>query len=297
MDMQGLKITTGGFTLSALVAALCFLHSPLAAAHARWDLNGVVKPRTNDTGLKSDPCGGAARTTTPATFAPGQMLEVTFEETVNHTSHFRIAFSPMGDSGFDNNVLLDNIPDNMGADVTTQHLFHAFITLPMQACDACTLQLIQVMTDNPATPSNYYSCSDIKLVSGGGTTPTPTPTPIPTTTPTPAPTPSPTPLPALTDLKQIAQNLLDDFTAADTDKNNALTLAEAQTVLPGLAQEIFSTLDSNHNGALSKEELNTVVNPPATTQPKAAASIEWITLLGFLPFALWRVRKSRDRSI
>ncbi|MBI3776692.1 MAG: lytic polysaccharide monooxygenase [Gammaproteobacteria bacterium] len=296
--MQRLKTTMGGFTLSAAVAALLFLHAPLATAHARWDLNGVVKPRTTATGLKSDPCGGAARTTAPVTFAPGQTLEVTFEETVQHLSHFRIAFSQAGDAGFDSNVLLDNIVDNLGPETPLNHLFRATITLPMLTCDACTLQLIQVMVDNPAAPSNYYSCSDIKLVNGGGTTPTPTP--IPTITPTPVPTatpvpmPTPTPLPALTDLKQIAQNLLEDFVIADTDKSNSLTLSEAQMVLPGLALDSFSNLDSNLNGMLSKEELNAAINPSAKNQTKAAASMEWITLLGLLPFALRRVRKSRD---
>jgi hypothetical protein len=294
--MQGLKITSGSFTLSALVAALCFLHSPLAAAHARWDINGIVKPRDTSpqANLKTAPCGtniGSpigtngdtyVRTSTPVTFTPGQTIEVTFEETVEHKSYFRIAFSAADDAGFDANILANDIQDNMATG-----LFHAFITLPMQACDACTLQLIQVMTDSN---TNYYSCSDIKLVSGGGTTPTPTPTPTPTTTPAP----TPTPLPALTDPKQIAQTLLEDFAVADTDKNNSIELAEAQALLPGLAQDIFSNMDSNHNGSLSKEELEAAINPPATAQPKAkAASMEWITLLTLLPFALRRLRKNR----
>jgi len=306
--MQGLKITSGSFTLSALVAALCFLHSPLAAAHARWDINGIVKPRDTSlqANLKTAPCGtnigsnivdtGApyVRTNTPVTFTPGERIEVTFQETINHPGHFRIAFSPANDADFNTNVLLDNIPDTMGTETPLPHLFRATITLPNKSCDACTLQLIQVMTDSN---TNYYSCSDIKLASGGGTTPTPTPTPTPTTTPAPSPTPTttpaptPTPLPALSDPKQIAQILLEDFAVADTDKSNSITLAEAQAVLPRLALEIFSNLDSNHNGSLSKEELEAVVNP---AQPKAkAASMEWITLLTLLPFALRRLRRNR----
>jgi len=298
--MRGLKTTMGDVTLSAAaVAALLFLHAPLVEAHARWDLNGVVKPRTNSTGLKTDPCGGAVRTTTPATFAAGQTLEVTFEETVNHPGHFRIAFSPAGDVGFNTSVLLDNIPDTMGLETPLPHLFRTTITLPTKPCDACTLQLIQVMTDSN---SNYYSCSDIKLVTGSVITPTPTPIP------TPAPT----------DPKLIAQNLLDDFAVADADKSGTLTLAEAQMILPGLALDIFTGLDSNHDGTLSKDELNAVINPPATTptptptptnntssgtsdtkpQPSAAAaSMEWTALLAMLPFALRRRRKSRDLSV
>ena len=301
--MQVLKKSLGMITSSTAVAALLFLYAPLVEAHARWDINGIVKPRDSSetANLKTAPCGtnigspigtnGATyvRTTTPVIFATGQTIEVTFQETANHPGHFRIAFSPASDADFNTHVLLDNIPDNMGPETALPHLFRATITLPTQACDACTLQLIQVMTDSN---SNYYSCSDIKLVTGSGTTPTPTPTPIPTSTPTPAPTP--TPLPALTDPKQIAQILLDDFAATDTNKDGALTLAEAQAVLPALPLEIFSNLDSNHNGALSKDELNSAINPPATTQPKAAAaSLEWITLLTGLPLAWRRLRKTR----
>ncbi len=279
--MYGFRTALGEFTFGAALAALIFSHAPPAAAHARWDLNGVVKPRNTSTGLKTDPCGGATRTTTPVTFIPGQTLEVSFEETINHASHFRIAFSPQGDLNFNNNVLLDNIPDNLGSETPLPHLYRAVITLPTQACDACTLQLIQVMTDNPAAPSNYYSCSDIKLATGGGTTPTPTPTPTST--------PLPTPPPALTDLKQIAQNLLEDFAVADTDKSNALTLDEAQSILPGLTSTAFSKLDANTNGTVSQAELNTVINPPKpATNASAAASMEWIALLGLLPFALRR---------
>lgn len=300
---QLLKVTMRGFIFSTVMITLFFLCSPLASAHARWDPNGIVKPRdpSDLANLKSQPCGTNVRTATPATFTPGQVLEVTFQETVQHLSYFRIAFSPAGDTGFDNNVLSDKISDDQGTLTATPHLFRTTITLPMQTCDACTLQLIQVMVDNPNSPSNYYSCSDIKLVNGGGTTPTPTP--VPTPMPTPVPTSTPTPSPALTNLKLIAQNLLDDFSVADIDKNSLLSLAEAQTILPGLALNIFTTLDSNLNGTLSKEELNLVINPPAanptptSTTKSSAASTEWITLLALLPFALRRLRKSRNRSI
>lgn len=276
MEMRGPGKTLGGMTLGAAIAALLFLHPMPATAHARWDLNGIVKPRTTATGLKADPCGVAARSTAPATFAPGQTIEVTFEETINHPGHYRIAFSPANDQGFNTNVLLNNIPDNMGAETPMPHLFHAVITLPMQACDACTLQLIQVMSD---TNSNYYSCSDIKLVAGnsgngssGGGTATP---PVPT------------------DPKEIAQNLLEDFSAADADQNNVLTLTEAQTILPGLKLDLFSALDANHNGTLTTTELNAIIPSSALTPaPKAkataAAGVEWVTLLALLPFALLR---------
>lgn len=276
--MQGFKITLGNFTLNAAIAALFLSHTPVAAAHARWDPAGIVKPRNADANLKGDPCGAVPRTTTPATFAPGQTIEVTFQETVNHPGHFRIAFSPANDQGFNSNILLDNIPDTMGPETPTPHLYRSVITLPMQPCDACSLQLIQVMTDSN---TNYYSCSDIKLATGSSPTPTP------------APSPTPTPLPASTDIKEIAQNLLDDFLLADTDKSSTLTLDEAQLILPGLKLAQFSTLDKNSNGTLTTAELKATITPPVNTETKAsAASVDWTTLLMLVPFALRRIKKS-----
>lgn len=126
-------------------------------AHARWKLDGPTPPRNASNGLKTAPCGNVTRTNMPATFSPGETIEVEWEETINHPGYFRILFSPQGDQGFDNNVLLDNIPE-----VPAIKFYKANITLPNITCDACTLQLIQVMTDRPNDPF-YYSCADIRL--------------------------------------------------------------------------------------------------------------------------------------
>lgn len=135
-------------------------------AHARWSLEAgsLVMPRSNSTGLKEPaPCGGVARTISPVVLKSGDTVEVQFEETVNHTGHFRIAFSPAVDAGFDQNVLVDNIPE-----VTTTRDYTQTITLPDIACDDCTLQLIQFMS---ATNTNYYSCADIQLTATGAPPP------------------------------------------------------------------------------------------------------------------------------
>ena len=44
------------------------------------------------------------------------------------------------------------------------------------------------------------------------------------------------------------------FTAADTDRDGSLTLAEAQAGLPTLAEK-FSSVDSNSDGKISTDEL------------------------------------------
>jgi len=148
--------------------SLLFSISQSLFAHSRWSLTGLVKPRTNATGLKEPaPCGGVARTNTPVVLKSGSTVEIQFEETINHPGHFRIAFSPTADAGFDENILQDNIPE-----VSATRFYTQTVTLPNIECDDCTLQLIQVMTDR-SPPSNYYSCADIQLTTTTGTPPAP----------------------------------------------------------------------------------------------------------------------------
>jgi len=164
-----MKISNHSNYLSMLVIALLLPLMPASAfAHVRWALDSVTPPRTNDTGLKANPCGGVARTARSTIFSAGQTIEVRFEETINHPGHYRIAFSPADDLNFDSYVLVDNIPDNTNTGFYTQE-----ITIPMEICSACTLQLIQVMTTSPTPlPSDYYySCSDIQITNSGDATP------------------------------------------------------------------------------------------------------------------------------
>jgi len=152
-----------------MFAAISVLVLPSAVmAHVRWALDSVTPPRTNDTGLKANPCGGAARTTRSTIFSAGQTIEVEFQETIDHPGHYRIAFSPANDLNFDSYVLVDNIPDTTSTGFYTQE-----ITIPMEICSACTLQLIQVMTTSPTPQPGdyYYSCSDIQITNSGDTTP------------------------------------------------------------------------------------------------------------------------------
>lgn len=155
--------------LLLLTLMTAFILSSTAMAHVRWVIDSVTPPRTNDTGLKANPCGGALRTNRSTIFSAGQTIELEFEETINHPGHYRIAFSPADDLDFDitGNILVDNIPD-----VTNNGTYAQQVTIPMQECTACTLQLIQVMTTSP-TPSPgdyYYSCTDIQITSPGDTT-------------------------------------------------------------------------------------------------------------------------------
>lgn len=128
-----------------------------ARAHALWDPQGLIKPRSNRDDIKSGPCG-EPRGNNPVTLASGATVELSIERTIYHQGYFRIAFSPAGDEDFDAYVLADQVPEN-----SSQRFYNVRVTLPDLECDSCTLQLIQVMLDrNP--PTNYYSCADIRLV-------------------------------------------------------------------------------------------------------------------------------------
>ena len=172
---------------SSLLLAL----ASTAYAHARLLPAGLLKPRSTSAGLKTGgACGGIPRGTSPTVLKAGSKIKVEWEETVNHVGSFRFAFSPANDMGFDQNVLA-TVPDTLGADKPLPHSYTVDLTVPSTLCESCTIQLIQIMMDVPASPSNYYSCADIRIVAGDAPTTTPVPeaTPVPASTPVPGVTP------------------------------------------------------------------------------------------------------------
>ena len=136
-------------------------------AHSRWTLNGNLTPRSTSAGIKTGPCGGLPRLAISKYFQSGSTITVQWEEVIDHPGRFEIYFSPANDVNF---VLLKTV-----IDVQNGGLNSVNITLPNVTCTACTLQLIQVMTEDPANPTLYYSCADIQM-SGTATAPNP-PTP------------------------------------------------------------------------------------------------------------------------
>jgi len=129
--------------------------------------------------LKTGPCGtsGGQRTGNVTTYEPGETIEVSWEEYIDHPGHYRIAFDEDGDDDFvdpstmmelysNDAVLLDGIADQGAA----ERDYLVTVTLPDVTCDNCTLQVIQVMYDKPpyTTPGNdiYYQCADLVLRTG-----------------------------------------------------------------------------------------------------------------------------------
>jgi hypothetical protein len=156
--------------LLLLSLALSLFAPSSTQAHIRLDF-----PPPRDTGLKSAPCGTyqSVRGPVTTTFQAGETISVVWQEIIGHPGHYRISFDDDGDDGFVDptgfddvsggpNVLIDGIPDKTGTEMYEQQ-----ITLPNVACNNCTLQLIQVMTDKvPWGDGNdiYYQCADIVLV-------------------------------------------------------------------------------------------------------------------------------------
>ena len=141
--------------------------------------------------LKDGPCGirGGASGTITAVYAPGDVVTIAFEETVDHPSHYRIAFSADGDGVFRDPVCQEHCetggadpvfaPSEGGAiladfiDDSPAPLRTVDVTLPDVECETCVIQAIQVMYDKrPYTsPGNdiYYRCADVALRAPGGT--------------------------------------------------------------------------------------------------------------------------------
>jgi len=112
----------------------------------------------------------------------GQKITLSWDETIQHPGHYRIAFDDDGndfpdptsftdiaaankDLGNGVIVLLDGIMDK------TSKAYTAEVTLPDIECNNCTLQLIQVMTDKAPYGNGddiYHECANLVLKKAGG---------------------------------------------------------------------------------------------------------------------------------
>jgi len=161
-----------------LTCSLVALASTLLAAGASAHITlKSPAPRYDPTLLKDGPCGklNGGKSANVTTFAPGEQITVTWEETINHPGHFRISFDDDGDDAFQDPasfddvgsglpILIDNIADKNGG------MYSQEVTLPNIECDNCTLQVIQVMTDKPPYGDGndlYYQCADLVLSASG----------------------------------------------------------------------------------------------------------------------------------
>lgn len=145
--------------IAAALAGVCVLPGHVLA-HAAFT---SPTPRSPSSGLKTGPCGNVLPTGNPTVLTAGSTVTMTWIETVEHPGYYRVAFSQAGDQGYEENVLLDNIPDDTCT--STPCTYEAQVTLPSEPCEGCSLQLIQYMGVAPPY-SQYFSCADITLVAG-----------------------------------------------------------------------------------------------------------------------------------
>lgn len=137
------------------------LLSSLSWGHARLV---TPTPRNNDSGIKSGPCGGLARSTNPTVLQGGQSLAISWQETVNHPGKFLFALS-MANDNFTQN--LASVTDNQNGG-GLPHNFSTIVSIPNINCETCSIQMIQSMEENATAPTYYYSCADIRIVATTG---------------------------------------------------------------------------------------------------------------------------------
>ena len=149
------------------ITLVCFVPS-LAHAHLR-----MIEPasRYGDQ-QKQGPCGvaGGERADNVLTVEAGSELMLVWDEYINHPGHFRISFDDDGHDDFVDPAAFDDfnsgpsvMVDNI-ADSSTGGVYNYTITVPDVACDNCTLQIIQMMTDKPPYGDGndiYYQCIDM----------------------------------------------------------------------------------------------------------------------------------------
>jgi hypothetical protein len=171
-----MTITQSKWVFGIFLIILVLL-SHASYGHSIFNPAGNVPGRTT-TVLKTGPCGGIARTATPKVLLAGSAVRVDWLETINHPGRYEFYLSTAADNNFQ---LIGTVQDDQNGTNDLPHMFTSMIQMPTGVtCDACTLQMIQVMTENPAAPTYYYSCADIQLSTSGSPTPTPAPTAGPT---------------------------------------------------------------------------------------------------------------------
>lgn len=144
---------------------------------------GNARPFIGDD-IKPVPTSGAV-----TSFTAGQTITVQWQETIYHPGYFRISIAkrsasaadssdfpdpPLTDTEnchFDHAIVRTTPHDNVLADGLFQatevsadpRSFQQQVELPDEACENCSLQVVQVMEGHPASSCFYFHCADIKI--------------------------------------------------------------------------------------------------------------------------------------
>lgn len=131
-----------------------------AFAHTTLLPNAFLQPRSQDANLTRPPCGGMPRLPNAPSFAPGAKITLDWSEVVNHPGRFEIYLSQANDQSF---ALLKTVSDVSDGTNDLPHMYTVELELPSVTCEQCTLQLVQVATENPNHPKSHYSCADFSI--------------------------------------------------------------------------------------------------------------------------------------
>ena len=138
-----------------------------AQGHARWKAGSSVSaPRSEDSGLKTAPCGGTSRTANVKKYTAGESVTLEFEETINHPGYYEVHLFGANDqkvAGVPSPLAKLDDTQNNPIRNGNNHQYKITFQVPAVDCPECAFQLIQVMLDNPNAPSNYYSCTDVSI--------------------------------------------------------------------------------------------------------------------------------------
>ncbi len=131
--------------LFLLVSATAGAHSVMTAPVPRNPFDDIKVGSTTHPA----PCGGP-RGTVVMSKNVGDLIQVEWDETIDHPGHYEILFSLANDQSFTfvsdpNGATMNNIADVQGG--TLPHHYKQMIKLPATACAACTLQLKQFMSE------------------------------------------------------------------------------------------------------------------------------------------------------
>lgn len=140
--------------------------SSVAAAHI---VMTSPTPR-DDQAHKDGPCGGLSMGNTPAVFKAGQQVDITWDETIDHTGCFVLEVSTSGDDKNFQPLMTVQDPANAPKGYTQK------VTMPNATCAKCTFRVRQLMGADPATcgpttvptDGTYFACADIRIDPIGG---------------------------------------------------------------------------------------------------------------------------------
>jgi MYXO-CTERM domain-containing protein len=130
----------------------------VASGHIRLDY-----PEPRDPNSSAGPCGGGQRAESfslePEFFEPGAVVPIRWTEVISHagaTYSITLASSDVALAEPDGTVaggilLVANIPSEEDREYEVE------VTLPLELCEACTIQVIQL------SGANYYQCADITI--------------------------------------------------------------------------------------------------------------------------------------